>query len=413
MMRGVYTLAMHLYAWLVGFASLFNRKARLTHQGQRRTYQMLREQIDPNRLYLWFHAASLGEFEQGRPLIEAIRAQCPKYSILLTFFSPSGYEVRKHYEGADVICYLPFDTPGQVNTFLNLANPAQAIFIKYEFWLNYLCELKKRRIPTYIVSATFRPDQLFFKPYGSWYRQALHCFDQLFVQDQPSLQLLAQQGITNVSVCGDTRFDRVLDIQKQAKQVPLIDRFVSNRQALVLVAGSTWPEDEKALLPYVNAHPNTLLLIAPHEIDGQHLANIELALTRPSIRLSEATEQNIVGKDCLIIDSFGLLSSIYRYGHLAYIGGGFGKGIHNTLEAAVYGIPLLFGPNYHKFREAKGLIDAGGAFALPNQAAVADRLDALLSNPEWREKAGQAVADFVSQNAGATQKILDQLRIGF
>ena len=410
-MRILYTLALHLYALLIEIASLFNKKARRTRWGQWHTNGILREKIDRQAKYIWFHAASLGEFEQGRPIIETIRKRYPQYKILLTFFSPSGYEVRKNYDGADVICYLPFDTPFKVNKFLHLANPAMAIFIKYEFWYNYLAALKRRNIPTYLVSGIFRRDQLFFKWYGGWYRKALRCFDCLFVQDEASALLLAKFGITNVSVCGDTRFDRVLEIQRQARLLPVVEEFIGDDDRLVLVAGSSWPQDEDVFLPYFNEQAGMKLIIAPHEIHREHLIDIESKLKRPSIRLSETNEQTVAGKDCLIIDSFGLLSSIYRYGHIAYIGGGFGKGIHNTLEAAVYGIPVLFGPNFQKFREAKELLLTGGGFSLDNEDDFKALMGKMIANPEFRQKAGRLVAEYVQQNSGVTEKILKELSI--
>ncbi|MDR2918627.1 MAG: 3-deoxy-D-manno-octulosonic acid transferase [Tannerella sp.] len=410
-MRAVYTLIIHLYAFSVEMASFFNRKARMTRLGQWRTNGILREHIDRNAKYIWFHAASLGEFEQGRPVIETIRKKYPHYKILLTFFSPSGYEVRKNYDEADVVCYLPFDTPYKVNKFINLANPAMAIFIKYEFWLNYLLELKRRKIPTYIISAIFRKEQLFFKPYGKWYLKALKCYSRLFVQDDNSAQLLSEFGITNVSVCGDTRFDRVLDVQRQARLLPIIEEFVGNGGQLVLVAGSTWAPDEDILIPYFNEHPEIKLIIAPHEIHRAHLMDIASKLGRPSVRLSETNDQNIADKDCLIIDSFGLLSSVYRYGQVAYIGGGFGDGIHNTLEAAVYGLPTLFGPKYQKFKEAKDLIANGGGFTLANGTAFVSQMDKFLANPKLIEEAGCIVSEYVRQNSGVTEKILKELSL--
>jgi len=408
-MRIVYTFVLHLYAFLIEFASFFIRKARKTRLGQWHTNGILRDKIDRQAKYIWFHAASLGEFEQGRPMMEAIRRQYPHYKFLLTFFSPSGYEVCKDYDGADVVCYLPFDTLYKVNKFLRLANPAMAVFIKYEFWYNYLAELKRRHIPTYLVSGIFRRDQLFFRRYGKWYRLALECFDRLFVQDEASALLLAEYGITNVSICGDTRFDRVLDVQRQARLLPVVKAFAENSVQPILVAGSSWPEDEHLILPFFNSHPGIKLIIAPHEIYSERLIAIESRLKRPCVRLSEADEQSIAGKDCLIIDSYGLLSSIYRYGQLAYIGGGFGHGIHNTLEAAVYGIPVMFGPNYHKFKEAKELISVGGGFLITNADDFKSLIDRLIENPEYRQNAGHTAAGYVQENSGATHEILCQI----
>jgi 3-deoxy-D-manno-octulosonic-acid transferase len=398
-----------LYALSIEIGSFFKKKARRTRLGQWHTNGILREKIDRQAKYIWFHAASLGEFEQGRPIMETIRRRYPHSTLLLTCFSTSGSEVRKDYAGADVICYLPFDTPFKVNKFLFLANPAMAIFIKYEFWYNYLAELRRRNIPTYLVSGIFRRKQLFFQWYGGWYLKALRCFDRLFVQDEASARLLAKYGITNVSVCGDTRFDRVLEIQQQARPVPPVEQFIGADDRLVMVAGSSWPRDEDVFIPYFNEHPEMKLIIAPHEIHNEHLAAIESKLKRPSIRLSAINEQNIADKDCLIIDSFGLLSSIYRYGQIAYIGGGFGKGIHNTLEAAVYGIPVVFGPKYHKFREARDLILAGGGFSIDSEAGFRALMDKMTDDVEFRQRAGRLVADYVEQNSGVTEKILGEL----
>ncbi|MDH6305386.1 3-deoxy-D-manno-octulosonic-acid transferase [Parabacteroides sp. PF5-5] len=408
----LYTLAIHLYALIVELLSPFHRKARMMRFGQWKTNGILRDKIDPEAKYIWFHASSLGEFEQGRPMMEKIKADYPQYKILLTFFSPSGYEVRKNYIGADVICYLPFDTPFKVRKFLRLANPCMAIFIKYEFWANYLTELKKRDIPTYIISAIFRPNQLFFKWYGRPYRKVLHCFNHLFVQDKASADLLSEYGVNNVTVLGDTRFDRVLDVQKQAKAIPVVEQFVKAKEGekqITLIAGSSWPQDEEFIIQYFNEHPEMKLIIAPHEIDRGHLLEIHSKLKRPSLRLSEANEKNVSQKDCLIIDSFGLLSSIYRYGDIAYIGGGFGKGIHNTLEAAVYGIPVLFGPNYQKFKEARDIIAIGGGFSVANENDFIEKMDELLTYRDLLISAGEAAGNFVQNNAGATNKILAQL----
>ena len=412
----MYSILIHFYAFIVALISPFHRKARLMRWGQWKTNRILREKIDRNAKYIWFHASSLGEFEQGRPMMEKIKQEHPDYKILLTFFSPSGYEVRKNYNGADVICYLPFDTPFRVKKFLRLANPVMAVFIKYEFWGNYLHELKKRGIPVYIISAIFRPDQLFFQWFGAPYRKMLYNFTHLFVQDERSKELLAEFDIRNVTVCGDTRFDRVLDICRQARELPNVERFVKNEkgeQVQTLIAGSSWPQDEDIFIPYFNKHPELKLIIAPHEIHQEHLTYIESLLKRPSVRLSEVLQDNhlLEGKDCLIVDSFGMLSSIYRYGTIAYIGGGFGAGIHNTLEAAVYGIPVLFGPRYQKFKEARDLIKVGGGFSISSKEEFTDKLDELLTNQQTLATAGKSAGNFVSGNAGATEQILKEVSL--
>lgn len=405
----MYSLIIHLYAFFIELISPFHKKARLMRLGQWKTNGILREKIDRNAKYIWFHASSLGEFEQGRPLIEKIKAEHPEYKILLTFFSPSGYEVRKNYGGADVVCYLPFDTPYRVKKFLDLSKPVMAIFIKYEFWDNYLSELKRRNIPVYIVSAIFRKEQLFFKWYGGMYRKVLSYFTHIFVQDDASRELLSKYGVMNVSVFGDTRFDRVQDVYKNTKQVPMVDLFVNNNRSdnqLTMVAGSSWQQDEEVYLNYFNEHPELKLIIAPHEIHKDHLMHIESMLKRPSIRLSEATEKDIKGKSCLIVDSFGLLSSIYRYGDLAYIGGGFGAGIHNVLEAAVYGIPVIFGPKYQKFKEARDLLQVGGAFSITDEKTFESKMEELSTYRDLLEAAGAAAGDFVKSNIGATNRII-------
>lgn len=412
----MYSLAIHFYAFIIALISPFHKKARMMRLGQWKTNSILREKIDRNAKYIWFHASSLGEFEQGRPMMEKIKAEHPEYKILLTFFSPSGYEVRKNYNGADVICYLPFDTPYRVKKFLNLANPSIAVFIKYEFWGNYLQELKHRNIPVYIISSIFRRDQLFFQWFGYPYRKMLYCFTHLFVQDDRSAALLKEFGITNVTVTGDTRFDRVLDVRNQARELSPVEHFVcegGKEKRLTLVAGSSWPQDEEILIPYFNEHPEMKLIIAPHEIHREHLMYIESLLKRPSVRLSDVFhDQSLAeGKDCLIVDSFGLLSSIYRYGTIAYIGGGFGAGIHNTLEAAVYGIPVLFGPKYHKFKEAKDLIKVGGGFSVSDKQSFCEKMDELLTYHEVLDAAGESAGQFVNGNAGATDKILRIIKL--
>ncbi|EOS13144.1 MULTISPECIES: 3-deoxy-D-manno-octulosonic acid transferase [Parabacteroides] len=412
----MYSLAIHFYAFIIALISPFHKKARIMRLGQWKTNSILREKIDRNAKYIWFHASSLGEFEQGRPMMEKIKAEHPEYKILLTFFSPSGYEVRKNYNGVDVICYLPFDTPYRVKKFLNLANPSIAVFIKYEFWGNYLQELKHRNIPVYIISSIFRRDQLFFQWFGYPYRKMLYCFTHLFVQDDRSAALLKEFGITNVTVTGDTRFDRVLDVRNQARELSPVEHFVcegGKEKRLTLVAGSSWPQDEEILIPYFNEHPEMKLIIAPHEIHREHLMYIESLLKRPSVRLSDVFhDQSLAeGKDCLIVDSFGLLSSIYRYGTIAYIGGGFGAGIHNTLEAAVYGIPVLFGPKYHKFKEAKDLIKVGGGFSVSDKQSFCEKMDELLTYHEVLEAAGESAGQFVNGNAGATDKILRIIKL--
>jgi len=403
----LYNIAIHIYAFLVHLAAPFSRKPRKMIRGHWVVYELLRQQMEKNARYIWFHAASLGEFEQGRPLIEKIRARYPEYKILLTFFSPSGYEVRKNYQGADIVCYLPFDKPRNVNKFLDIVHPCMAFFIKYEFWTNYLNELKKRRIPIYSVSSIFRKDQVFFKWYGNSYRKVLKNFDQLFVQNEASKRFLAKIGVHNVTVVGDTRFDRVLEIRQQAKELPLIELFKGNFPTLV--AGSSWAPDEDLFLEYFNTHPEMKLIIAPHVIDENHLVEIISKLKRPYVRYSKANAPNVQKADCLIIDCFGLLSSIYRYGEIAYIGGGFGVGIHNVLEAAVYGMPVIFGPKYSKFMEAKQLIEANGAFSIASYDELRPLLDEMLANKDFLLEKGANADNYVKSNLGATERVLNNI----
>lgn len=370
-------------------------------------YELLRQQLEKDARYIWFHAASLGEFEQGRPLIEKIRAKYPDYRILLTFFSPSGYEVRKNYRGADIVCYLPFDKPRNVRKFLDLVNPCMAFFIKYEFWKNYLDELHKRRIPVYSVSSIFRRGQIFFKWYGGTYRNVLRNFDHIFVQNERSKRYLAKIGINRVTVVGDTRFDRVLQIREEAKDLPLVELFKNN--TMTFVAGSSWQPDEDLFIEYFNQHPEVKLIIAPHVIDENHLVEIIRKLKRPYVRYTRADEKNVRKADCLIIDCFGLLSSIYRYGEIAYIGGGFGVGIHNTLEAAVYGIPVIFGPKYQKFQEAVQLLEAKGGFSIKSYEELKALLDRMLEDESFLRETGTNAGTYVTGNAGATDKVLGMI----
>ena len=406
-MNILYNFGIYTYKQLVNIASFRNLKARKMKQGHKEIFHYLAQNADPEGGYIWIHASSLGEFEQGRPIIEAIKAHYPEQKIAITFFSPSGYEVRKNYPKADLICYLPFDLPNNVNRFLNILKPKQAIFIKYEFWGNYLNALAKRNIPTYIISAIFRPSQIFFRPYGSYFRRILQNFEHLYVQDENSKKLLKDIGITKVSVTGDTRFDRVLEIRSQAKELPLIEQF--SKGNFTLIAGSSWPKDEEIFIDYFNRHPEMKLIIAPHEIHEEHIQFILSRLNRTAIRYTQADEKNIQKADCIIIDCFGLLSSIYRYGQVAYVGGGFGAGIHNVPEAAVYGIPVIFGPNHKKFKEAKELIIAGGGFSISRSEDFELVMDRLLEIKEFLSKAGITAGQYIQNNSGASKKILKEL----
>jgi len=404
-MNTTYNIGIYLYQFAIYIASFFNDKASKLRFGQRQAFQVLKGKIIPNANYVWFHAASLGEFEQGRPVIEKLKLEQPDTKILLTFFSPSGYEVRKNYAGADIVCYLPLDTASNAKRFVKLVNPSKVIFIKYEFWPNYLLELQSAKVPVYSISAIFRPQQVFFKWYGQWYRNLLSTFKHIFVQDESSLQLLEKYEITNVSVAGDTRFDRVYDLFKQAKQLPLIADFCKGSK--VLVAGSSWGKDEEILVRYQIEHPDLKLILVPHEIHKAHIDAISELLDGKLIRYSEANSSNIQSFNCLVVDAIGILSSIYRYATVAYIGGGFGVGIHNTLEAAVYGVPVVFGPNYQKFREARELIEVGGAFSISDYKTLEIQLDKLLLDTN----AGNCAGEYVKKNTGATELIMSVLAV--
>ena len=403
-----YTLAIYLYMLAVIVVSPFHKKARQIVVGHWNTFKILRHKVDKNARYVWFHAASLGEFEQGRPLMERLRREHPEYKILLTFFSPSGYEVRKNYEGADIVCYMPFDTYGNVLSFFRLIKPEMVFLIKYEFWLNFISYCHFRHIPVYSISSIFRPDKVFFRWYGKGYAQVLKYITHFFVQDEQSRELLAERGIIdNVTVVGDTRFDRVIDICHASKQLPLIEQFA--KEESVFIAGSSWAPDEDLIIPYFNTHPEMKLILAPHVIDENHLRQIEEKIARPFLRYSQTNESNVTEVDCLIIDCFGLLSSIYRYGKIAYVGGGFGVGIHNVPEAAVYGIPVLIGPNNEKFREAQALLSLGGCLEIHNQKDFNETVDRMLTNDNDRKVAGQACHDYIHGNAGVTEAIFNTL----
>ena len=408
----MYSLGIYLYALLVRLvAALGHRKARAMVRGQHDTWRILREKIDPTARYVWFHAASLGGFEQGLPVIERLRREQPSRKILLTFFSPSGYEVRKDYKGADVVCYLPFDSPTAARRFIKWARPEMAFFIKYEFWRNYIDVLSKKSIPIYSVSSIFRPGQIFFRWYGRKYARCLRRITHFFVQNERSVELLRTIGVQdNVTIVGDTRFDRVIDIRNNARPLPLVEQFTrakedSNAAPFVLVAGSSWQPDEDILLDYVNRHPDLRLVIAPHVVNDAHIQEIEQKLTTPALRYSQATLENVDDYRVLIIDGYGLLSSIYRYATVAYVGGGFGVGIHNVPEAAVYGIPVIIGPNHQRFAEAVALIANGGCKSIKNAEDFSAIMDDFLENPAHIAQAGSAAGDYIHQNAGATPVI--------
>ena len=405
----IYNLIIYLYLLGVAIYSRFNEKVRKMWRGEREAFLILREKVDPNAKYVWFHAASLGKFEQGRPLMEQLRKEHPEYKILLTFFSPSGYEVRKNYEGADIITYLPLDTITNARRFLRTVRPVMAFFIKYEFWYNYLHILKHRHIPVYSVSSIFRPDQVFFKWYGRQYGRVLNCFTHFFVQNTISKELLAKIGITNVTIVGDTRFDRVLQIKEAAKQLPVVEAFKQDYK--VFVAGSSWPPDEEIFIRYFNEHKDWKLIIAPHVIGEDHLEQIEKLLAgRKIVRYKDAKEDDVKAADVLIINCYGLLSSIYHYGDVAYVGGGFGVGIHNLLEAAVWDVPVFFGPNNQKFQEAQGLKKNGG-FEIHDYEEFERQMSRLASDAQYLKEQGQLAGQFVKGQAGATAKVLGSVTL--
>ena len=405
----MYNIVIYIYLIGVAIASCFNKKVKKMWAGERQALKVLREKVDPNARYIWFHAASLGEFEQGRPLMEYLRKTHPEYKILLTFFSPSGYEVRKNYEGADIICYLPLDTIRNARRFLRAIKPVMAFFIKYEFWYNYLHILQHRGIPTYSVSSIFRTDQIFFQWYGKGYGRVLKCFTHFFVQNIESKNLLAKLDIHDVEVVGDTRFDRVLQIKEASKQLPIVEKFTENISK-VFIAGSSWLPDEEVFLKYFNLHKDWKLIVAPHVIGEDHLAQIfELLKGRRVVRYTEATEENVKDAEVLIIDCFGLLSSIYHYGTISYVGGGFGVGIHNVLEAAVWDIPVIFGPNNKRFQEAQGLIMAGGGFEINDYQSFRDLMMRFETDEMFLQTSKKHAGEFVKGRAGATEKIMGSL----
>ena len=419
----IYNIVIYFVLWGIAIASLFNEKVRKMWRGEREAFKILKQKVDPNAKYIWFHAASLGEFEQGRPLMERIRKDYPQYKILLTFYSPSGYEVRKNYEGADIICYMPVDTRLNAIRFLRLVRPVMAFFIKYEFWSNFLHILKHRNIPTYSVSSIFREDQVFFKWYGRNYAGVLKCFTRFFVQNEESKRLLEGIGITAVDVVGDTRFDRVLQIKEAAKQLPICEAFrtgvassqsedVPHHDFKVFVAGSSWPPDENIFIPFFNEHKDWRLLIAPHVIAEEHLKLIRsLIKGKKVVRYTQTTPEEAADADVLIIDCFGLLSSMYNYGDVAYIGGGFGVGIHNTLEAAVWNMPVIFGPNNKKFQEAQGLLKSGGGFEINTYEDFSGLMTSLMNDETFLKQAGDKAGAFVAHLAGATDKVLASVKL--
>jgi 3-deoxy-D-manno-octulosonic-acid transferase len=388
-------------------ASFFNKKAKLWIKGRENIFERIEKKINIEDEIIWFHCASLGEFEQGRPVIEKL-GKYGRYKILLTFFSPSGYEVRHNYSGADFVFYLPIDTPENAKRFITLINPSAVYFVKYEFWFNYIRELKNKKIPLFIISANFRKNQHFFKWYGSWFRKQLTGITHIFVQNKESMELLNRVGVGQVTVSGDTRFDRVDDITKNVKNFPVIRKFCEGSD--VFVVGSSWQPDEEIITKLINSEKtNYKFIIAPHLVDKPHIASLVDKIKKGHVALySEADEDNVMYAKTLVIDSIGILSHVYRYGKIAYIGGGFGSGIHNILEAATFGMPVIFGPKYHKFREAVNLVKAGGAFSISSEAELMHIVLKLSHEPEYLQQTADIAKKFVQSNIGATNIILKE-----
>lgn len=401
----IYNIAIFLYGWAIRLVSIRHRKAQLWVAGRKQLLERMAEAIDPKSRIVWLHAASLGEFEQGRPIIEALRKEHPEYKILVTFFSPSGYEIRKNYAGADYIFYLPLDTPRNVRRLLDIVHPEIVIFVKYEFWLNLLHELRRRQIRTYVVSAIFRRKSIFFRFYGGMWRNALESFDVMFVQNEESKQLLAELGFDNVMIAGDTRFDRVAEIAQQAKRIELVERFRGENP--LFIAGSTWGPDEELLIPLMNANPGVRFVIAPHEMDQTRINHIISQTAGGAVRFTQCDEQtDFAHTQLLILDTMGMLSSVYGYASWGYIGGGFGVGIHNTLEAATFGLPIAFGPNYRKFKEACDLLSLGAAASINNYEELAAWFTPLRDEEPLRLAAGRSAKEYTQRHLGATRLIL-------
>lgn len=401
----VYNFGLILYAWAVRLIASRHVKAKQWIEGRRDLFNRMAGAIGPSERIIWVHVASLGEFEQGRPLVERIRRDYPSYKILVTFFSPSGYEIRKNYPGADYIFYLPLDTPRNARRFLEVAHPEIAIFVKYEFWLNLLSGLRRRGIRTYIVSAIFRRKSVFFKPYGGLWRQALETFETLFVQNEESKQLLAELGFDNVVVAGDTRFDRVAEIAASASHVDIVERF--RGESRLFVAGSTWGPDEELLIRLINDNPDIKFVVAPHEMDEARIQRLLSEARGGALRYTGCTAHtNYAGRQVLVLDTVGLLASVYGYATWAYIGGGFGIGIHNTLEAATFGLPVAFGPRYEKFKEARDLVTLGAACSVATYDELRRWFVPLRDNEDFLLKTSRAAKDYTTRHQGATNLIV-------
>jgi 3-deoxy-D-manno-octulosonic-acid transferase len=398
-MLWLYNIGIFFYNVLISVFALFNHKARLFKDGRKNLFSNLEKTMIPGHRYTWFHFASLGEFEQGRPVVEKLKSSYPDRKIIITFFSPSGYEIRKNYALADAVFYLPVDTKSNAKRFLDIVKPELAIFTKYEFWHHYFNELKINHIPLFLISGIFRSDQLFFKSYGRFYRNMLKNITHLFVQNEESVRLLKSIGITDVSLSGDTRFDRVAENAMTTAKNETIELFTAG--APVFIAGSTWPQDETLIASLIKKYPDWKVIIAPHEVAQSHIQQIE-QLFPEAVKYSVFKDYSETISQVLIIDNIGLLSSLYQYGKVCYIGGGFGAGIHNTLEAAAFGLPVIFGPNYHKFQEAKDLIDLKAAISINTIEALEHAFQLFAA----QEDSGRAAKNYVNQKKGATAQIL-------
>ena len=405
-MMWLYNISMAIYALLIRLAAPFNEKARFWCEGRKGMTERMREAIGDADNIVWIHVSSLGDFEQGRPLVDYVHTHYPEYKILLTFFSPAGYEVRKNYQNADYVFYIPADTRREVRRFLDVVCPKVVIFVKYEFWLNMLAELRSRKIRTYIASAIFRCNSIFFHPIGGIWREALHTFDTLFVQDERSKELLAEIGVENVVVAGDTRFDRVITIADEAERVDVIEQFKGDKR--LFVAGSTWGPDEEILLPLINENPDIKFVVAPHEMDESRIARLVQGVEGGAVRYTQLPS-DFSDKQVLVLDTVGLLSRVYGSGEWAYVGGGFGVGIHNTLEAAVYGMPVAFGPKYRKFKEACDLIELGAGRSVKNAEELKGWFAELKSDSDYLTRLSAIAKVYVGQHRGVTEKIAQKI----